>query len=483
MIYISKLKLPSLRQEAAYITTEKRTYLGTFYPFKIFADKGLEEVKFDAITIFYGGNGSGKSTLINVMANKMDSIRYSDFNDAPLFDTYTDMCDVEYYKMPRNSYVLTSDDVFDYEFNARSVNESLGERRNEIVNRYLQVHEEYRKNPKARTQIRNLQGIDDFERWKEVSHILSPKKSMSSLVRKKVERDVNLGSNGETAIQYFVDRIDKPGVYFLDEPENSLSIEFQTQLVEYIIATARASSAQFVIATHSPIFLSIDNARIYNLDSYPAEICNWTELPNVRKYYDFFMEHRDEFEDVAALEDGKSEVKRILKEKELRKPRLRGVEYSKRLESFSYDTIALIADVQSCDRETVIKVSDITTNPALDEGEIVEQLTKLKQEFLRRQAAMESERLEEYEDARTLGVDKSSPYRAALMKMINYVNQEIGIEESDQVLIVISLDTEEKIQRWFDWIISRTDEELGVQASAKEIVRAAVKIGKGVAVD
>ena len=40
----------------------------------------------------------------------------------------------------------------------------------------------------------------------------------------------------------------------------------------------------------------MSNAKIYNLDSYPASVCDWTELPNVRKYFDFFMQHRDEFE-------------------------------------------------------------------------------------------------------------------------------------------------------------------------------------------
>ncbi|MBO5786511.1 MAG: AAA family ATPase, partial [Clostridia bacterium] len=85
-------------------------------------------------------------------------------------------------------------------------------------------------------------------------------------------------------------------LYFLDEPENSLSIELQIQLAEYIAATARATRSQFIIATHSPIFLSMSNAKIYNLDSYPASVCDLTELPNVRKYFDFFMQHREDFE-------------------------------------------------------------------------------------------------------------------------------------------------------------------------------------------
>ena len=93
----------------------------------------------------------------------------------------------------------------------------------------------------------------------------------------------------------FLDRIDGDALYFLDEPENSLSIEYQIELAEYIVATARATSSQFIIATHSPILLSMKGATVYNLDAYPACRCKWTDLPNVRKYFDFFMEHKDEF--------------------------------------------------------------------------------------------------------------------------------------------------------------------------------------------
>jgi predicted ATPase len=97
-------------------------------------------------------------------------------------------------------------------------------------------------------------------------------------------------------MRYFLDRIDEDAVYFLDEPENSLSIERQIELAEYIAATARATRSQFIIATHSPVFLAMKGAKIYNIDDYPASVCKWTELPNVRRYFDFFMEHQDEFE-------------------------------------------------------------------------------------------------------------------------------------------------------------------------------------------
>lgn len=97
-------------------------------------------------------------------------------------------------------------------------------------------------------------------------------------------------------MHHFLQRIEEDGLYFLDEPENSLSVEMQIQLAEFIAATARATRSQFVIATHSPIFLSMRGAKIYNLDDYPVSVCKWTELPNVRKFYDFFMEHKGDFD-------------------------------------------------------------------------------------------------------------------------------------------------------------------------------------------
>lgn len=293
MIYIKRLNLPSQASEDAFTSSEMRTCFPSFYPFKIFPMKELDGVEFDTITMFYGGNGSGKSTLINVLARKMNAVRFSDFNDAPFFDDFVNLCRAEYYRKPEVSYTLSSDDVFDYVLRARTVNENIDDQRNACFYKYADVQKEAMRNP----QIRNLRGLKDFDRWKEAMEILSPKRSQSRYIRNHVARDIDLFSNGETALRYFLERIDGDAVYLLDEPENSLSVAFQLQLCEYIEATARATRSQFIIATHSPILLSMEGARIYNLDEYPADVCRWTELPNVRKYFDFFMEHREEFEE------------------------------------------------------------------------------------------------------------------------------------------------------------------------------------------
>lgn len=291
MVYLKRFVLPSEHAENEFLKGEGRTCFNTFYPFNIFPLKGLRELEFDTITILCGGNGSGKSTLINVMARKLNAVRFSDFNDSPFLDVFVDMC-YQQYRSAVNSYVLTSDDVFDYALNARYINGNLDERRNELFEKYASVCNEIQYNP----EIGRLKGLHDYDRWSETREILSKRVTQSQYIKKRVASEIDLHSNGETAMRYFLDRIDDDAVYLLDEPENSLSVERQIELAEYISATARATRSQFIIATHSPVLLSMPYARIYNLDSYPVSICKWTELPNVRKYYDFFIKHKNEFE-------------------------------------------------------------------------------------------------------------------------------------------------------------------------------------------
>ena len=93
----------------------------------------------------------------------------------------------------------------------------------------------------------------------------------------------------------FTERIKENALYLLDEPENSLSPKYQLELVQLIEEYARFYGCQFVISTHSPFFLAMPGAKVYNLDLYPARECKWTELENVRAYYDFFKEHEKEF--------------------------------------------------------------------------------------------------------------------------------------------------------------------------------------------
>jgi hypothetical protein len=43
--------------------------------------------------------------------------------------------------------------------------------------------------------------------------------------------------------------------------------------------------------------LSIEGARIYDLDGRPARIREWYELENMRTYYELFKKNADKFEE------------------------------------------------------------------------------------------------------------------------------------------------------------------------------------------
>ena len=94
----------------------------------------------------------------------------------------------------------------------------------------------------------------------------------------------------------FTGAVGEGALYLLDEPENSLSAALQLKLKQFLEDSARFYRCQLVIATHSPFLLSLARARIYDLDETPAAVKRWTELANVRTYFDFFRSHAGEFE-------------------------------------------------------------------------------------------------------------------------------------------------------------------------------------------
>ena len=290
MIYLEQLELTPSSEETRVIMNQKRTCFNTMYPFKIFPLKQLKYVDFSPITIFYGGNGSGKTTLLNIIAEKIGAIRHSQYNKSPFFEEYVSLCDVYGREIPKNSQMLSSDDVFDYVMNMRYLNENVDFHREELFKGYG-LHNRKAANDESYLQ---LHGMDDYDRWKEVSDALS--KTQSKFVKERLAKNVDMFSNGETAMRYFTEHIDRDAIYLLDEPENSLSISFQLDLAKYINDSARHFGCQFIISTHSPILLSIEGAKIYDLDSMPVTTREWTELENVKKYYEFFKEHEWEFE-------------------------------------------------------------------------------------------------------------------------------------------------------------------------------------------
>jgi predicted ATPase len=72
-------------------------------------------------------------------------------------------------------------------------------------------------------------------------------------------------SHGESFLDLAMHRFKPGGLYILDEPEAALSVKGCLALVARIIELADERS-QFIIATHSPVLLSVPGARILQFD-------------------------------------------------------------------------------------------------------------------------------------------------------------------------------------------------------------------------
>ena len=292
MLFLKNFKLPNDDVEwhhLAFCThkTDMTCYSHTnVYPFKIFPQKKLERIEFDPITVLYGGNGSGKSTLLNVIAEKLSLERSAPFNKTPLTEDYLKFCDAGFAfggNAPRGSRIITSDDVFDFLIDVRSINDGVDRRRDTLFEEYERM----------RGEAYQLRSIDDFEEFRRRNE--TKRRTKSEYTARRLPKELNGKSNGESAFVYFTEQIKDNALYLLDEPENSLSAKLQIKLASFIEESARFYNCQFVIATHSPFLLSMNGARIYDLDSVPAAPKKWTELENVKVYRDFFENHKDEF--------------------------------------------------------------------------------------------------------------------------------------------------------------------------------------------
>ncbi len=286
MIYLSHFEFPSKEREFDFFLAQKRTCYDSFYPFQILSKHDLRMLDFEPMTILYGGNGLGKTTALNVIAEKLELERDTIYNRSNFFENYTAWCSYELDNpVPRNSRIITSDDVFDFMLNLRSINEGINQKREDLFEEYLDA--KY-----AKFQMKSL---DDYEQLKKVN--LARSRTQSKYVRKNLMDNVREHSNGESAFLYFSEKIQENGLYLLDEPENSLSPERQQELVKFLEDSARFFGCQFVIATHSPFLLSMRGAKIYDLDEEVVDVKRWTKLSNVRAYYDFFKKHEKEFEE------------------------------------------------------------------------------------------------------------------------------------------------------------------------------------------
>ncbi len=131
-----------------------------------------------------------------MIAEKIGINRDSIYNKSNFYPDYVNMCEMELEDdIPKNSRIITSDDVFDYMLNIRNLNEGIDQKREKLFEEYLD----------AKYSHFQMKSIEEYEQLKKVN--IARSKTQSKFVRNEVMDNVREYSNGESAFRYFIEKI------------------------------------------------------------------------------------------------------------------------------------------------------------------------------------------------------------------------------------------------------------------------------------
>ena len=230
------------------------------FPFNIPAVKYAKHIALDkGVTIFVGDNGCGKSTLLESIAYAINTPLIggaigssAGFEAARLLRPYLE---IEWAREHSKGFFFRAED-FSAFFDSVE-----------------------REQSKIAGSLSELKGeVDD-------SIIAQMSESMNyslRAMRKNYGENMQAFSHGEAYLKILQTRILNKGIYLLDEPEAALSPLKQLSLIAFILEVLKNKSAQFIIATHSPILMGIPGALLYEIQDDSMQHVTYKETDHYR---------------------------------------------------------------------------------------------------------------------------------------------------------------------------------------------------------
>lgn len=234
---------------------EERTF-----PFTLDLIQNLEKIEFISnVTFFVGENGSGKSTLLEGMA--------------------------AYLNLPiAGSLPVDQDPLLEH---ARKLAKSLSMSVSGQIHGFLSRAEDFIGFVKSiQRQIAELnqemKEIEDSWTGGDLNLALGPLRGEKQALINKYGENLDAMSHGEGFLKFFMERITGRGIYLIDEPEAALSPQRQLSLIHLILQKVKTADAQFIIATHSPIIMSIPGATILEFNNGKITEVKYEETEHYR---------------------------------------------------------------------------------------------------------------------------------------------------------------------------------------------------------
>jgi len=220
------------------------------FPFSLPIFKNTGALQFSKpVTIFVGENGSGKSTLLESLAIAMNlpAIGSTDLeNDETLnsLQLFADHLKGAWGGKAYRGFFFRAEDYFGFAKRLNNIDKELGD------------------------------DIVDFEKRLSgsglklaVGAIYGQKEALQ-----KKYGDLNQVSHGEGFLKVLQNRIQPEGIYLIDEPEAALSPQRQLSLYSLIKNMATENNCQFIIATHSPILMTLPNSQLFEFNETINEV-------------------------------------------------------------------------------------------------------------------------------------------------------------------------------------------------------------------
>jgi predicted ATPase len=230
------------------------------FPWTLPLVRDLEALAFTTpVTFLVGENGCGKSTLLEGIAAGMDAVAAGarDLRRDPTLQAARDFAAGFVFvrrRHARTRLFLRAEDVFGYTGRLTADMAELGE---------------------IETDLAKLPEGPGRDRATGVA------RGQRAALTGRYGADPDARSHGESFLALLRTRLAPNGLYFLDEPETPLSPSRVLALIVLLDDRVR-QGCQFVIATHSPMLMAMQDATILLAEGGQLRETDWNDIEHVR---------------------------------------------------------------------------------------------------------------------------------------------------------------------------------------------------------
>ncbi|MDQ8184973.1 AAA family ATPase [Pelagicoccus sp. SDUM812002] len=223
------------------------------FPFSLSFLPSLHEREINSNVLFLvGENGSGKSSLLEsiAIASRRISVGDSSLEQDPTLAEIRPLADklrLGWSRRTGKGFFLRAEDFFNFV------------RRNKELEKTFDGY---------------------IEHFKDDARVRGYMEGNKRAINARYGRDLNDFSHGEGFLEFAKSRIHPGGLYLIDEPEAALSPQRQLAFALFVFELAQ-QGCQFIIASHSPIILSVPEAEIWSFDECGLETTTYAELEHV----------------------------------------------------------------------------------------------------------------------------------------------------------------------------------------------------------